>query len=81
MKIDPQKKNELKVRDFRESLGLTRFDVRVQTGITERSLADIESGKFKLSKTIPHQINSRSQNSPLTKKVKNCFLCKTLAPY
>lgn len=33
------------MRDFREDLGLTRFDVRLKTGITERSLADIEAGR------------------------------------
>ncbi len=44
---DNQEIKQIKVRDFREKLGLTRFDVRVKTGITERSLADIESGKFK----------------------------------
>ena len=36
---------KLPIRVFREDLGLTRFDVRVQTGITERALADIEAGR------------------------------------
>ena len=36
---------KLPIRVFREDLGLTRFDVRVQTGITERTLADIEAGR------------------------------------
>ena len=40
-----QEKEKLLVRVFREELGLTRYDVRQATGIAERTLADIESGK------------------------------------
>ena len=40
-----QEKEKLLVRIFREELGLTRYDVRQATGIAERTLADIESGK------------------------------------
>ena len=45
MNTKNSKTDSLTVRDFREDLGLTRFDVRVKTGITERSLADIEAGR------------------------------------
>ncbi|ELS04822.1 putative transcriptional regulator with C-terminal CBS domains [Xenococcus sp. PCC 7305] len=45
MNTKNSKKDNLTVRDFREDLGLTRFDVRLKTGITERSLADIEAGR------------------------------------
>ena len=40
-----QKSEKKPVRIFREELGLTRFQVRLKTGIAERTLADIESGK------------------------------------
>ncbi|BAU63039.1 hypothetical protein STA3757_03940 [Stanieria sp. NIES-3757] len=38
-------KDKLPVRVFREELGLTRSQVRLQTGIAERTLIDIEAGK------------------------------------
>ena len=45
MKQNNSKKNGLTVRDFREDLGLSRTDVRLQTGVAERSLSDIEAGR------------------------------------
>ena len=45
MEQNNSKKDSFTLRDFREDLGLSRTDVRLHTGVAERSLSDIEAGR------------------------------------
>ena len=75
MKIKRTKKEaeKLPIRVFREDLGLTRFDVRVQTGITERTLADIEAGR-----SIPKVENLISLSRTYQKSLKEMLIAMEL---
>ena len=64
---------KLPIRVFREDLGLTRFDVRVQTGITERTLADIEAGR-----SIPKVENLISLSRAYKKSLKEMLIAMEL---
>ena len=64
MKEHNLKEVSFSLRDFREDLGLSRTEVRLQTGVAERSLSDIEAGR-----AIPKLENllalTRLYNKPL----------------
>ena len=68
-----QEKEKLLVRVFREELGLTRYDVRQATGIAERTLADIESGK-----SIPNTDNIIALARLYKKSLKKLLAAMTL---